>query len=81
MVAREDAGPERFGRAVKNMAALFYVYDGLIISLRPSRLQDTLDVLTVLFDRVGLGNNVYKMAGIVFQPGRTAVIQSEEAYT
>ena len=47
----------------------------------PSRLQDPLDVLTVLLNRVGLQNNMGKTVGMVCQSCRTAGSQSEESYT
>ena len=80
LVAGEEAGPEGFGRAVQWLEAFFYADDGILASPRSARLQATLDVLTGLFDRVGLQTNVKKTVGIVFQPCRMAGVHSEAAY-
>ena len=77
----EDLGTEGFGRAVGNLAALFYTDDIILAYLRLSRLQEALDVLTGLFGRVGLRYNVYNMVNMVCQLCRTAVSKFEEEYT
>ena len=65
MVASEDAGPEGSGRAVQKLASLFYADNGLLVSLWPDRLQESLDTLTGLFHWVRLQTNVEKMVGII----------------
>ena len=50
------------------MVLLFYTNDGLIALPRLSRIQDSLDILTGSFDRVGLQTNVLKTVGMVCQP-------------
>ena len=50
------------------MAVLLYVDDGILASPWPARMQEVLDVLTEIFDRVGLRMNMEKMVGMVFQP-------------
>ena len=65
VVFREDAGPEGFGREVKNMYALFCVNDGLIVSPQPVRLQEALDALAGISERVNLRTNMENMVGMV----------------
>ena len=77
----EEAGPEEFGRAVQNLATLFYADGGLLASPRPVRIQETMDVLTGLFDRVGMRTNVDKTVGMVCQPCHTSGRQFEVVYT
>ena len=66
LVAGEEAGPDGFGPAVQWMATFFYANDGLLVFPRPARIQAALDVMTGLFDRVGLQTNVDKTVGIVY---------------
>ena len=47
------------------MATLFYVDSGILTSSHLTRLEEVLDILTVLFDRVGLQTNMEKMVGMV----------------
>ena len=81
VVDGEDAWPEGLGRSVQNMATLFYVDSGILTSSHLTRLEEVLDILTVLFDRVGLQTNMEKMVGMVWQLYRTAGSQYEEAHT
>ena len=66
VVVGEDAGPEGFWRAVQNLFALFCAEDRLLSSPQPARLQEVLDALTVLFDRLGLRTNVNNIVVVVF---------------
>ena len=81
VITWEDTGQEYFGRAVQNLAAVFYADDGLPTPPQPDRLQEALEVMMGLLYRVGLRTNVDKTVGIVCQPCRNAGIQLEEAYT
>ena len=49
------------------MVAVFYANDGIITLPKPARTQLALNVLTGLFDRVDLQNNVNKKARMVSQ--------------
>ena len=80
VVAGEDVVPEVLGRALQKLASLFYMDYGLLALPWPSRIQEALDVLTGLFDRVGLWTYVEKTVGMVCQPCSTVGIQSTEAY-
>ena len=81
VITWEDTGQEYFGRAVQNLAAVFYADDGLPTCPQPDRLQEALEVMMGMFYKVGLRTNVDKTVGIVCQPCRNAGIQLEEAYT
>ena len=63
------------------MVAVFYANDGIITLPKPARTQLALNVLTGLFDRVGLQTNVSNMVGMVCQPCYIFGIHLEAAYT
>ena len=65
---------------MKNLAAIFYVDNRFLESLRPSQLQKSLDILTGLFDWVYLRTNIANTLGMLFQPLWSVRNQSEEAY-
>ena len=54
---------------------------GVIASTEPGWLQSAFDLLTGLFDYVGLQTNVCKTKGVVFRPCREAGVRADEAYT
>ena len=56
------------------------MYERLLSYPRPDRLQATLDVLTGLFDRVGLCSNFNKIFGIVCQTFLISSKHLEEVY-
>ena len=68
MVTPTEAGTGGLGLTIINLTAYFYADDGLVASTQPERLHREFDVLTGLFDRVGLRNNMAKTAGMVCQP-------------
>ena len=47
------------------LTALFYADGGIITLTRTARMQEELDVLTGMFDRVGLQTNAKKTVGMV----------------
>ena len=53
----------------------------MVYSTDPVWLQTAFDTLTVLFDWVGLKNNVRKTVGLVCHPCQAVRIRSDEAYT
>ena len=71
VVDGENTGQEGFDRAVKKLATLFYVENGLTVSPCTARLQEDLYVLMGLFDRVDLWINVEKTVGMVRKLYRT----------
>ena len=65
---------------IRVIAAVFYADDGLIATRDPAVLQDAFDLLTDLFDRVGLATNETKTEVMVFLPDRIRTCLSEDAY-
>eukprot|EP00984_Skeletonema_dohrnii_P025747 scaffold14935_cov92-Skeletonema_dohrnii-CCMP3373.AAC.1 len=61
-------------------ASLFYADDGYIASTDAGLLQRSVDVLTALFDRVGLKTNVAKTKVMTCVDARIRVRQSDEVY-
>ena len=45
---------------IRELVAVFYADDGLIAARSPKKLQTAIDLLTGLFDRVGLQTNTKK---------------------
>ena len=62
------------------IVAVFYADDGLIAARDPKTLQTAFDLLTGLFDRVGLATNTTKTEVMVFLPGRIRTCLSADAY-
>ena len=65
---------------IRTIVAVFYADDGLIAARDPKTLQTAFDLLTGLFDRVGLETNTAKTEVMVFLPGRIRSCLSVEAY-
>ena len=61
--------------------ALFYVDDGVIASTDPEYLQEAIDILVDLFERVGLNTNTKKTEAMTCIPGRIRTRQTDESYT
>ena len=61
-------------------AAFFCANYGMVASTDPGWLQLAFDMLTGLFDRVGLQTNIRKTMGMVCQPCRAAKMRSDETY-
>ena len=58
VVSGENASLEGSGRLVENLATRFYTDNVLLASPRSARLQESLEILAGLFERVGLWANV-----------------------
>ena len=65
---------------VRRLFACFHANDGLLVARDPKHLQMAFDLLTSLFDRVGLETNTLKTEAMVFLPGRIKTCLTEEAY-
>ena len=79
-VSGEDADPKWFRRTVQKIAALLYAEDSLLALPRPAMSQEVLDILTGLFYRFILRNNVSKTMGIVCQLCWSAGRKSTDVY-
>ena len=62
-------------------AAFFYADDRMLVSTDPGWIQSTFDILTGLFDQVGLRKNVRKTVGMVCKPCWSARLRADESYT
>jgi len=76
----EAAARDGLGDQVAKKLVAFYVDDGLIASRDPAWLQESLDVLIGLFERIGLFTNAAKTKVMVFIPGRIQEGYTEEEY-
>ena len=65
---------------VRRLMACFYADNGLIVPRNPEDLQVAFDVLTGLFNRVGLRTNTTKTEAMVFLPGKIRTLLTVEAY-
>ena len=59
----------------------FYADNEMVSSTYPGWIQLVLNVLTEIFERVGLRTNVQKTVGMVCRTYRAAGVQAYEAYT
>ena len=62
------------------MLALFYADDGYLASRREDVLQEAMDTLVSLFERVGLITNTSKTVSMTCVPGKIRTQQSERVY-
>ena len=67
-VTLTEAGPGGLGLTIINLATYFYANDILVELNQPERLQREFDVLTGLFNLIGLRKNTAKTVGMVCQP-------------
>ena len=67
VVTPTEAGMGGLGLTIIKLVAYFYTDEGLVALTQPERLQRAVDVLTGLFDRVGLRTNTEKTVGVVCQ--------------
>ena len=65
---------------VRRLLSCFYADDGLIVARDPDKLQIAFDVLTGLFDRVGLRTNTTKTEAMVFLPDKLRTPLPAESY-
>ena len=67
VVMPTEAGRGGIGQTIIDLEAYFYADDGIVALNQPERLWRAYDVLTGLFDRVGLKTNTAKMVSMVRQ--------------
>ena len=65
---------------VRQLFACFYADDGLLVVRKPEHLQLVFDLLTSLFNRVGLKTNTTKTKAMSFLPRRIRQGLSDKAY-
>ena len=61
-------GREGLGLSIRDLVAYLYAGNGLVTSTQLERLQRVFDVITEIFDRVGLMTNTRKTVSMVYQP-------------
>ena len=55
-----EAAEHGYGEELRKILAIFYADDALLASRDPALLQEALDVMVALFERVGLRTNTAK---------------------
>ena len=80
IVTEEAVVSDGFDMEIHRMASLLYLDDGLITSKCPYWIQWAVDVLTGIFEWVGLWENYGKIVGLVFQICHIFVRNSNTAY-
>ena len=80
MAAATEEGIDGLNLSIQDLVAYFYSDNGLIASTQPERTHQALNILTGLFDKVGLRTNTEKMMSMACQTCHTPVIMSVEAY-
>ena len=68
LVAGEEARPDGFRQVVESLVEFFYTNNRIFALPRPDWIQAALDVITVLFDSVGLQTNVKQKLGWCVSP-------------
>ena len=68
-VVGPEAATEGVGLEIRKLLAFFYVDDWIIVSRDPVFMQECIDKLATLFDRVGLVTNTTKTEAMTFLPG------------
>ena len=62
-------------------ADFFYTENGMVASTDPGWIQTEFDMLTVIFDQVGLKTNSNKTVGVACHPCWASGVCADEAYT
>ena len=79
-VMSKEAAVEEISNKIRMILACCYADDGLVACRDLNLLQQALDALTALFDRVGLCTNTKKMECMAFLPGKIRTCLTEEGY-
>ena len=75
-----EAAQKGLGKKCSEFLAEFYADDGIIANREPERLQQSLDALVALFERVGLITNTEKTKAMTMIPGKIRTRLIEEVY-
>jgi len=75
-----EAAAEGYGDFVKVFLALFYADDAIIAHRDPAWLQESLNVLIELFERVGLRTNTSKTKAMICVPGKIRTCLTTSVY-
>ena len=80
IVMEEAVVSDGFEMEIHRMASLFYLYDGIITSTCPYWIQWDVDILTGIFEWLGLWGNHGKKVRLVFQICHIFVRNSNTVY-
>ena len=75
-----EAAASGYGKELRRLMAIFYADDALLASRDPELLQESLDVMVGLFERVGLRTNTKKTKVMTCVPGRIRTRHTTEVY-
>ena len=76
----DEAAMEGYGEEFRRMLAIFYADDAFVASRLAPFLQEALDTLVDLFERVGLRTNVRKTKTMVCVPGKVRTRWRDSSY-
>ena len=79
IVVEETVGPERFNHTVQRMDEILYSDNSLLELIQLKGIKWALNVMTGIFERVGLNNNLKKKVGMSFQLYHIAGSHSDAA--
>ena len=77
----QEGNKKGLGKSIHTLAALFHASDGLVTYPESTHIQGAFNVLTGLFDQVGLQTNGGKMVSMACRPCHTYHTWSTEDYT
>ena len=75
-----EAAEHGYGEELRKILAIFYADDALLASRDPALLQEALDVMVALFERVGLRTNTAKTKVMICVPGKIRTRHTSEVY-
>ena len=75
-----EAAEHGYGEELRKILAIFYTDDALLASRDPALLQEALDVMVELFERVGLRTNTAKTKVMICVPGKIRTRHTTAVY-
>jgi hypothetical protein len=79
-VMGDNVAREGVGDAVRDQCIAFFMDNGLVSTRYPVWLQSSFDILTQLFERIGLLANANKTKVMICVPGKIRVAPTEMEY-
>ena len=80
-VLGDDEAKNGYGELVRQLLAIFYADDAFIAGRDPVQLQDAINILVELFERVGLRTNTTKTQVMTCIPGKIYTRWSKAVYS
>ena len=75
-----EAAEHGYGEELRKILTIFYADDALLASRDPALLQEALDVMVALFERVGLRTNTAKTKVMICVPGKIRTRHTSAVY-